>query len=166
MEDLEQQFYRIIEENKLRILRITRVYARDPDDRKDLYQEVILNIWKSIRTVKDPDSLNTWVYRVCLNVCMQYNMQIKSRNKGRISLEGLIISDSDSHIEEDLEKREIIGKLYHCIGQLTGIEKSLILLYLEDLPYKNIAEITGLTENHVAVRLARIRRKILNCIDQ
>jgi len=165
-EELKTLFLRILEENKLRILRIARVYAHDREDQKDLYQDVIMNIWKSLPSVKDPSLINTWVYRVCLNVCMQYSISFRKKNRGRTDLEGIIIMDNDNDIQGDFEKRENIKKINECIAHLHETEKSIILLFLEDMPYKSISDITGLSENLVAVRLGRIRKKIINCINQ
>ncbi len=159
-DNLQNLFTRMVEENKLRIYRLCRIYAEDPEDRKDLYHDILFNLWKSLPSFRDKASLNTWVYRVCLNICMQYSVNLRKRNKGKTNLEGIIIADNNPTIHDSLEKNELLIKLYACIAALSASDKSMIFLYLEDLPYKDIADITGLTENHIAVKLNRIRKKI------
>ena len=158
-------FGKIIQNNTRRIWRICRAYAYNNEDQKDLYQDVALNIWKSLPSFRRNAAIDTWVFRICLNVCMKYSMKLKKAKQVFADIDAIQIADiKDPQSEfENLEKTKI---LYACISTLEWSDKSLILLFLEDLSYKTIAEVTGITENHVAVKLSRIKKKLFNCVNQ
>ncbi len=164
-EDLESLFIKIIEDNSQKILRICQAYAHHREDQKDLYQEVVLNIWKSLPSFRQEAMINTWVYRVCLNVCMQFSIKSKKVNNVHVAIEGISILDESRDLQMNMEDNEKIKQLYECIAKLNDAEKSLVLLFLEDLSYRAISDITGITENHVAVKLSRIKKKLFNCIN-
>jgi RNA polymerase sigma-70 factor (ECF subfamily) len=164
-EHLKILFTKIIEDNKQRILRICRAYSHNIEDQKDLYQETALNIWKSLPSFRKEAMIGTWVYRVCLNVCMQHSLKLRTAKNKRVEIEGLKISDETTDMNNNLENKEKLESLYMCIAKLSEVEKSLILLFLEDLPYKMISDVTGITENHIAVKLSRIKKKLFNCIN-
>ena len=163
-EDLKIFFGKIMEDNKQRILRICSVYANDSEDRKDLFQDVALNIWKSLPAFREEAKIDTWIYRICLNVCMQHSLKFKKITQSTIDIDGIAISD-DCNIYNNIENAERIKKLYSCIAQLNEADKLLVLLFLEDLPYKIMSDITGFTENHVAVKLNRVKKKLFNCLN-
>jgi RNA polymerase sigma-70 factor (ECF subfamily) len=164
-EDFKCIFGKIIEDNKQRIIRICWAYSQNKEDQKDLFQEVALNLWKSLPSFRKEARLDTWVYRVCLNVCMQYAMKLNKSKIVRVDFEGIEIFDDSADLHYNLENFEKIKILYECISKLNDAEKSLVLLFLEDLSYKTISEVTGITENHVAVKLSRIKKKLFNCIN-
>src|SRR6516225_4995817 len=116
-EDLKIFFGRIMEDNKHRILRICSVYAGDPEDRKDLFQDVALNIWKALPSFRKEAGVDTWIYRICLNVCMQHALKLKRTKQNTIDIHGIKISD-DCDIHNNIENVERIEKLYSCIAQL------------------------------------------------
>jgi RNA polymerase sigma-70 factor (ECF subfamily) len=163
-EDLKIFFGKIMEDNKHRILRICSVYAGDPEDRKDLFQDVALNIWKALPSFRKEATIDTWLYRICLNVCMQHALKLKRTKHNTIDIDGIKISD-DSNIYNNMENAERIKQLYSCIAQLNEADKLLITLFLEDLPYKIMSDITGFTENHIAVKLNRVKKKLFNCLN-
>jgi RNA polymerase sigma factor (sigma-70 family) len=164
-EDLKRLFSEIMEGNKQKILRICFVYASNKEDQKDLFQEVALNIWKSLPSFRHQSSVDTWVYRVCLNIAIQYAMKRNKTRRSLVDIEGIIIFDERADVETDIENIERIKMLYSCISKLEGTEKALVLLFLEDLSYRSISEVTGISENHVAVKLKRIKLKLFNCVN-
>ena len=163
-EDLKMLFSRVMDDNKQRILRICHVYASGKEDEKDLYQDVALNIWRSLPRFRYEAMINTWIYRICLNVCMQHALKLKKTKPNTVTVEGIKISDENADVQRKLDSTDKIKKLHECISQLRESDKLLVLLFLEDLPYKTISEVTGITENHVAVKLNRIKKKLVNCI--
>ena len=165
-EDLKMLFSKVMEDNKQKILSVCRVYAFVIEDQKDLFQEVALNIWKSLPTFKEQSTINTWIYRICLNVCMQCALKLRKNNKNGVDIDGIKISDESISAHDSLEKREKTKRMYECISLLNDAEKTLILLFLEDIPYKEISDITGMSENLVAVKIARIKKKLFNCINK
>jgi RNA polymerase sigma-70 factor (ECF subfamily) len=164
-EELKMLFSRVLEDNKQKILRICRVYAANLEDQRDVYQEVALNIWKSLPSFRQDSNIDTWVYRICLNVCMQYAFKLRKERRNRVDIEGITISDEVADKDGDQENREKTKLLFKCLAMLNETEKSLILLYLDELSHKDIANILGLSENHVAVKLARIKKKLIHCIN-
>jgi len=164
-EDLKLLFLKIIENNRQKILRICQAYARNKEDQKDLYQEVVLNIWKSLPSFRQEAMINTWIYRISLNICMRFSIKSKKENRANFAIEGISILDESRDLQINIETNEKINQLYACIAKLDDAEKSLVLLFLEDLSHRAISDITGITENHVAVKLSRIKKKLFNCIN-
>ena len=160
-EHLNNLFSSVMENNKQRILRICWAYSHNIEDQKDLLQEVALNIWKSLPSFRDHAHVNTWVYRIALNVCMQYALKLSKTKSVTGEIEGISIQD-EADLEQNLEQTENTKKLFEAISQLSPTEKALVLLYLEDLPYKVIAQITGIKESYVAVQMNRIKKKLYN----
>ena len=156
---LEKDFLAAIEENQQRIARVCQVYATDEEYGKDLYQEVLLQLWKSFATFRGEAQLSTWIYRVCLNTCIRKKYRHKQKN--RVHLEDLewIAAPAESPDER-------LNYLRQCIGQLQDADQMLVILYLEDLSYRKIKAVVGISENHVAVKMKRIREKLFHCINK
>lgn len=163
MQDQEQStFEQIIEANKTKIYRICSIYAVSPIEPEDLFQEVIYHIWKSYQTFKGKSSISTWVYRIALNVCIRTKEKLSKKNEKTVQLDAIqfaLKESTSSNIDNDKYKA-----LQACISNLKPIDKSIVILTLENQPYKEIALITGLSENHIAVKMKRIRKQLLNCI--
>lgn len=153
---------KILEDNKHSIYRICRIYAVSPIEPQDLFQEVVIQIWKSLPSFKENSSMNTWIYKIALNVCTRKNQQLKKGSNETVSLKSIEFKLSESPI--NIYQQEKYKALYDCISCLEDDDQKIIVLYLEELAYKKIAEITNLTENHIAVKMKRIRKKLLNCI--
>jgi RNA polymerase sigma factor (sigma-70 family) len=163
-QQLENTFLKGLEQNQQKLLRVCSVYARDAEDKKDLFQEVLINIWKSMPSFEEKSSLSTWMFRVTLNVCLrQHTRQAKKREHferlNSITVEN-ISEEGPNH-----EEQERLIKLRHCITKLNDADKAVTTLYLEELSYKEISDITGLTENAVAVKIKRIKMKLFTCIN-
>ena len=157
-------FETVIEENKERIYRICRINAVSPLEPQDLFQEVVYQIWKSFTTFKGESSINTWIYKIALNVCLRSKIRAEKIAGKLVRLDSIQILPAErTPAESEQDKYRI---LYGCISSLNEIDKSIIILQLEELPYKEIAVITGLTENHIAVKMKRIRKNLLDCITQ
>ena len=157
------RFEQVLNDNKEKIYRICMVYALTPIEPADLFQEVIFQIWKSIPSFKDKSSINTWVYRITLNVCMRYKNKLEKHDWKRVRLDS--IQFESSSIEADLAKEDKYKALYDCIKELNDADRSIVLLTLEELPYKEISKITGLSENHIAVKIRRMKKVLLGCIN-
>ncbi len=160
-EKIEQTFGKILEENKDKIYRICSVYSVSPLESKDLFQEVAYEIWKSLSTFKGKSNINTWIYRITLNVCLRSKQNSEKNVENLVRLESIQFIPSENI--PDKSQQEKYQAVHDCISLLNERNQSIIILYLEDLPYKEIAVITGLSENHIAVKMKRIR-KLLNCI--
>src|SRR5258705_9840013 len=163
-QQLESTFLVALEQNQLKLLRVCSVYAEDADDKKDLFQEALINIWQSMHSFEEKSSLSTWMFRITLNVCLRLQTkQAKKRDRFR-KLDSITI-ESISDEETNHEENEQLINLRRCIQKLNDADKAVTTLYLEELSYKEISDITGLTENNVAVKIKRIKMKLLNCIN-
>jgi RNA polymerase sigma-70 factor (ECF subfamily) len=162
-QELENTFLRALEQNQQKLLRVCSVYAEDADDKKDLFQEALINIWEAMPSFKEQASISTWMFRITLNVCLRLqSRQAKKRDRFR-KMDSITIENIRSE-ETGGEDHERLVKLRSCIRKLNDADRAVITLYLEELPYRQISEITGLTENHVAVMVKRIKEKLLNCL--
>ena len=163
--ELENTFLEALEQNQHKLLRICSVYAKDAEDAKDLFQEVLIHIWQSMPNFKSNSLLSTWIFRITLNVCLRFRSKDSKKQKRFLYIDGMAIANITSE-KEYSEQNEQLGQLRNCIKDLNEADKAVITLYLEELPYKEISGILGLTENTVAVKIKRIKKKLLNCINQ
>jgi RNA polymerase sigma-70 factor (ECF subfamily) len=159
---MTETFEQLPENNKGKINRICKVYAVSPLEPQDLFQEVIFAIWKSIPTFKGNSSIDTWMYRVTLNVCIRSKQKSEKKYTKTLQLESIQFIPVEIPVVNNQQDK--YDALTSCISKLNKENKSIIILYLEELKYKEIAEITGLTENHIAVKIKRIKKLLLNCI--
>jgi RNA polymerase sigma factor (sigma-70 family) len=158
----ELTFIQTLEENKDKIYRICKIYAVSPLEPQDLFQEVVIQIWKSLSTFKGKSSISTWIYKIAINVCCSSKMKLDKSNYNTVRLESIHFALSEN--TPDKIQKEKYQALQDCISSLNEIDNSIVILSLEELPYKEIAAITGLTENHIAVKMKRIRNTLLKCI--
>lgn len=155
-------FEQVLEENKERIYRLCTIYAITPIEPEDLFQEVTFHIWKAFSSFKNEASMTTWVYRIALNVCMRHKNRLEHRNGKALRLESIQF-EPQAHIPDEPQE-EKYKALQSCIHKLGEIDQSIVILSLDGLPYKEISGITGLTENHIAVKMKRVRKALLECI--
>ncbi|WP_074407706.1 RNA polymerase sigma factor [Aquimarina megaterium] len=155
-------FNQILEDNKDTIYRICRIYAVSPIEPQDLFQEVIIHIWKSYSTFKGKSNISTWIYKISLNVCSRSKMKFDRSNDKLVQFKSIQFLLTENIPENN--NQEKYRALHDCISILNESDKAIIILYLDELPYKEIATITGLTENHIAVKMKRIRKLLFNCI--
>ena len=158
----DKYFEEILERNKHKIFRICNIYAIPPIEPQDLFQEVVYQIWKSLDSFKSNSSIDTWVYKITINVCLRSKMKLDKNISKTDRLESIHFTPIEKEI--DASEQEKFKYLKECISALNETDTSLIVLYLDDLPYKEIAGITGLSENHIAVKMKRIRKKLFECI--
>lgn len=133
------------------------IYCDDQDDRNDLFQEIVAQLWKSFPSFREESKFSTWMYRVALNTAITSFKKTKRRpDQNRLTFENLQIKDE----HYDAETEDEIKNLHKAVAQLTGVEKSIVLLFLENKKYEEIAEITGITQNYVRVKMNRIKKKL------
>lgn len=159
----EEIFLDALDKYKDRLFRLCMSYSTDQHIAKDLLQEALLAIWKSLESFKGNASIGTWMYRITINVCLRTQSIEKT---ARANHSTAIIIDEIPNENKDLDHAEDLRDLQKCIHQLHDADKALITLYLEELAYKDIAEITGLTENHIAVKIKRIKAKLLEMMEK
>jgi RNA polymerase sigma-70 factor, ECF subfamily len=161
MQTKEERFNFLIKENQTRILRICKYYAPVMEDQKDIYQEILINIWKSLENFRGEALESTWIYRIALNTAMGFAGKEFRRMRivldgGEKSLTNLISDDDhDTKLQEDQ-----LATLQNQLNQLSVIDKAIMSLVLEDLTSKEIAEIIGITEPNVRVKIHRIKETL------
>ncbi len=161
----ETIFLSALEQHQEKLLRICTIYSEDDEDTKDLFQEVLVHIWSSMSTFRGDSAIGTWMFRIALNVCLRLKSQhTKNRNRF-IRLDSITIANFGS-AEDSEEQSEKLNSLRRCVKQLKEGDKAVIALYLEGLAYREISTILGLSENHIAVKVRRIKSKLLNCINK
>ena len=144
----------IVSDNRPMIYKVCYMYASDPEELNDLYQEVVLNLWKAFPKFRRECKISTWIYRIALNTCISFIR--KEKNIPEI----VTLTQETDRTEETDETQAMLRQLYRMINRLGQLEKSIILLYLEEKSYEEIAEITGLTLTNVATKLSRIKDKL------
>lgn len=155
--ETDGQFMEMIRQNEGVIFKVASFYADKEYPLGDLYQEIVLNLWKAFPSFRGDSKCSTWIYRIALNTCISFYR----RRKGTISYVEIL-----ADIPETVESNEQIKELYRLINQLGRIERALVLLYLDDKSYKEISEITGLTVTNVATKLSRIKDKLKDMSNQ
>lgn len=157
---MNKGFVDILNNHRGLIYKVCNLYCDDAEDRKDLFQEIVIQVWKSLDSFRDESSLSTWMYRVALNTAITHFKKDK-RSVKSVSITGIDIPD----LEDSIEKEEASRELFKAIEHLDKIDKSIILLYLEEKSYEEISEITGLSKSNVGVKLNRIKTKLSNTLN-
>lgn len=151
----EQEFLQIIRESERIIYKICYMYTSQQVSLNDLYQEVVLNLWKAFPKFRHECKTSTWLYRIALNTCISYFR--KEKNAPEIVT---LTTEADLLPNESDPTREMLQQMYKMINHLGQLDKSIILLYLEDKSYCEMAEITGLSVTNIATKLNRIKDKL------
>lgn len=154
MNPIEQEFTKVVREHKGTIYTVCYMFSKDEDEVADLFQEILINIWKGFEKFRGDSSMRTWIWRISFNTCVSYEKK-KSRRGSTIPLSLSINLFDDS----DEETRQI-KMLQKRIRQLGPFDRAIVLLWLDDLSYAEIGEIVGISEKNVSVRLVRIRKQL------
>ncbi len=153
----KKEFAELVNRYKDVIFKVCYVYA-SREELEDYYQEVLIQLWRSLPKFRNESKMSTWIYRISLNTCISYVRKNKKVNK--VSLIDL------DFIDNDIEKKYYIDELYLLINRLNKFEKAIILLWLEERDYEEIASIVGISKNNVAVKLNRIKEKLRRMSNQ
>jgi len=161
MKNKEEKFNNIILENSLKIKRICNYYSANTEDKKDMYQEILINIWNSLDSFRGDASISTWIYRIAVNTSLGFVGKAFKNMK-------LIVNKTDDNffmlfedsLNEKLLKEEQLNNLQIELNQLSVIDKSLMSLMLEGITMREIAEIIGITEPNVKVKINRIKKNL------
>ncbi|MBN1819641.1 MAG: sigma-70 family RNA polymerase sigma factor [Prolixibacteraceae bacterium] len=150
----KKEFSELIKVNQRIIHKITYIYANGPVDREDLFQEICLQLWKSYPNFREESLFSTWMYRVALNTA------ISTIRKKKNNFEVESLKNQEQIPDEPFEEKENVARLYKAISKLNNIDKAIILLWLEEKNYDEIASVMGTTKSNVSVKLVRIKRKL------
>ena len=163
MDTKETQFLQLIGENKGILYKICKIYQDDPEDRDDLLQEMILQLWRAFDSFRGDSKFSSWMYRVALNTAIVFFKKQKRRPDDQPMPAHFDHADDLSAAEEQEEKLAIF---YKAVKHLSKVEKALIYLYMEDQPYDDIAATLGITPLNVRVRLNRVKNKLKDIIKE
>ena len=160
MESLELDFAQIVREHKGTIYTVCYMFSKDEEEVADLFQEILMNLWKGFAKFRGDSSARTWIYRVSLNTCI--SAERKKKRKGET-----LHLDMDINLFEDSpEDMRQVRLLRDRIGRLGPFDRAIVLLWLENLSYDEIGAIVGISAKNVSVRLFRIKEQLKKMSDQ
>lgn len=154
---LENQFVETIKLHQGIVHKVCGMYRHDPDDRKDLFQEIVIQLWRAFPKFRQESKISTWIYQIALNVAIS-DFRKQSRKSQNVEFTEILMNISED--EYDSETEEKIQQMHFAIAQLSEIEKAIVMLYFEEKSNEEIAEIIGITQNNVRVKMTRIREKL------
>jgi RNA polymerase sigma-70 factor (ECF subfamily) len=163
----EDLFREALETGRDAIYRICCCYVRDLEDRKDVFQEVLFRVHRHIGSFQGKSALKTWLYRIAVNTCLDFQRRRKrhEKNLDRSQKSDLAnISDPcrhGNHVDGSID----IERMYACIGRLPLLDRTLVSLYLEDASTREMAEVMGISEANVRVKLSRIREALRQMLE-
>ena len=158
----EEKFNEIVSESSDSIRRICRYYNSNAEEQKDMYQEVLVNIWKSLDSFRGDSAISTWVYRVAVNTALTFTGKAYRHMKLIVNGETANLNSilDEENLKEKLEQEKQLERLQTELNQLSVIDKALISLMLEGLSMKEIAEVIGVTEPNVKVKIHRVKAQL------
>ncbi len=154
--DKEQIFSKLIKDNQGLIIKVSRLYTNSLEDEEDLFQEIVLQLWRSYDSFKGQSKISTWMYRVALNTAITL-FRKKSKSPKTDELKDFHHSD---YVEQDDEKQQQISLLYRVIKLLPKVERAIVMMYLDDQPYREIAETLGISEVNARVKMNRLKKTL------
>lgn len=151
----EQEFARLVREHKGTIYTVCYMFSKDPEEVNDLFQEVLINLWKGLENFRGDSKLDTWIWKISLNTCISADRK-KKREGEKVPLEmsANLFEDNDSDSKQ-------VRQLYSRINRLGLIDRAIVLLWLENLSYEEIGAIVGISAKNVSVKLVRIRQQLV-----
>jgi len=155
MTDTERQFAKTVREHKSTIYTVCYMFSKDDDEVNDLFQEVLINLWKGYDSFGHRSDIRTWIYRVALNTCISLDRKKRRTATVRLAMDINLFEDRD----EDTRQVDLLHKR---IQRLQPFDRAIVLLWLEDLSYEEIGQIVGISTKNVSVRLFRIREQLKN----
>lgn len=157
----ELLFKQLIEDSKGSIYRICLSYLRTDEDVQDLYQEILIALWQAMDRFQGNSSWNTYIYRIAINSAIKFKLNQKKNQAEQLS--DMHLNVVDEHTDH---KEEVLNQLNECIHQLEDADRILISLVLEDLSYKQIAEILHTDTNNIGVKISRVKKKLSKLMEQ
>ena len=153
METNEKEFAEIVKQHRSAIYTVCYMFAKDADEADDLFQEVLINLWKGMGAFKEQSKISTWIWRVSFNTCISADRKKKKRKTVRLSMDINLYEDRD-------EDSRQIKMLYERIHRLKPFDRAIVMLWLEGISYEEIGAIVGISTKNVSVRLVRIKEEL------
>jgi RNA polymerase sigma factor (sigma-70 family) len=155
MVNKEVLFKDIFQKNSRKIYHLCYGYTGDSDSANDLMQETFMKVWQNLDKFRNQAMISTWIYRIAVNTCLSYLRVEKRQSKDELT-DNII----QNKVEELSEKNEQVALLYKCISKLEENERIIITMVLDEVPYAEIAEISGISEGNLRVKIHRIKQKL------
>lgn len=150
----EKEFAKLVRENKSTIYTVCYMFSNDEDEVNDLFQEILVNMWKGYGSFREESKANTWIYRVAMNTCISADRK-KKRRKDAIPL------TMDVNLYEDTDKDTMqVQQLHSRINKLGLVDRAIVLMWLENMSYDEIAAVIGISPQNVGVKLYRIKEQL------
>lgn len=153
MELSEQEFAEMVKAYKSTIYAVCYMFSQDEDEVADLFQEVLIRVWRGIPSFNAQSEVKTWIYRIALNTCISIDTKKKRKPETRLTMDINLFADDDKETEQ-------ICILHKRISRLLPLDRAIVLLWLENISYDEIGAIIGISAKNVSVRLARIREQL------
>ena len=155
--ELEKDFLDMIDAHERVIYKVCYFSAKNHDELDDLFQETVLNLWKSFPNFRGDSKVTTWIYRIALNTCINFDSQRSTQDR---LLTVPLTTEEVGNLAADDDRDSLFQELHESIDRLNEKERQLILLWLEDMSYQTMADILGTTTNNIGVKLNHIRHKL------
>lgn len=162
MQEREKEFSKLIKDNQGLIIKVSRLYTNSPEDEQDLFQEIVLQLWRSYDTFKGNSKISTWMYRVALNTAITL-FRKKTKSPQTDELMDFHYKDFP---EDDDEKQQQISLLYKVIKMLPRVERAIVMMYLDDQPYREIAETLGISQVNARVKMNRLKKTLKELMEK
>ncbi len=165
MNAARDRFQALLRQHEKIVFKVAGMYCRNAEDRRDLAKEICVQAWRSFGSYDAARSFSTWMYRIALNVAISFARSAGHRERHAVSLDAdaLDIADGNATLHEPDER---VRALHHFIDQLDALNRALMLLYLEDRSYRDIAEVLGISETNVATKINRLKQRIRTGISE
>ncbi|UFK97196.1 RNA polymerase sigma factor [Kaistella faecalis] len=158
----EHEFSKLIKDNQGLIIKVSRLYTNSLEDEQDLFQEIVLQLWRSYDSFKGQSKISTWMYRVALNTAITlFRKKTKSPQTDE-----LMDFHQKGFLEDDDEKQQQISLLYKVVKMLPHVERAIVMMYLDDLPYRDISENLGITEVNARVKMNRLKKTLKELMEK
>jgi RNA polymerase sigma factor (sigma-70 family) len=156
--NLGQQFHELLERHRKIVFKVANTYSRHPDDRADLAQEIATQLWRAFPSY-DGRTFSTWMYRIALNVAISFLRSNQHREQYSVPLDNEL-HDTIGDTGAEPEAHEHMRILHRFIAQLDGLNRALLLLYLDERSHREIADILGISETNVATKIGRLKQRL------
>ena len=165
MASREEDFLALVREHEGRLRKICRVYADAPAARRDLYQDILVELWRALPDFEGEAEPGTWLYRVALNTALSRERRHEVRDEATLDDTNPVWDDPFSRPGAELEEQETLDRLYAALDRLDDVDKALVTMYLDEKSYDQMADVLGISPNHVGVKLHRIKNKLADWLE-
>lgn len=159
MKENEKDFVDLVRQYKSSIYSVCYMFAKDADEADDLFQEVLINLWKGMAMFRHESKISTWIWRVSFNTCISADRKRKRNKEVRLSMDVDLFENTDEDIRQ-------IQMLHNRIHRLKPFDRAIVMLWLEGISYEEIGAIVGITVKNVSVRLVRIKEMLKQMSDR